>query len=395
LRWHPRLAGNKQGVDGRDKPGHDELSSDRNVLQPNAERAQVATHSKEVDMSHPARSALVLQGGGALGAYELGAARALYEDGDFAPDVIAGVSIGAITAVLLARPARGLTPLAALEAFWKKITVTGFLLPPPLRPYASVLGNPNFFVPRLDYFTLPSWTNIYDTTPLRHTLEQLVDLEALADKTAEPGLLVSATDIAAGQIEYFYSHEQQLSLDHIVASGSLPPSFPMTVIDGTAYWDGGLFDNTPLGAVLDRLDTSAGADRAIYVVNLFPNEAPIPTTLLEVNERVQNLQFANRTLADVKMLHRIDEVADLMAAIDSLPAGNLLKGNPAYEAVKKRAYVRVPEIISITRQQQVAGFDGTDFSPATIEKRADEGYAQTKQALKGVVTEFPKARRKA
>ena len=81
-------------------------------------------------MSHSARSALVLQGGGALGAYELGAARALYEDGEFAPDVIAGVSIGAITAVLLARPARGLKPLEALEAFWQNVAVPGLVLPP-------------------------------------------------------------------------------------------------------------------------------------------------------------------------------------------------------------------------------------------------------------------------
>jgi len=100
----------------------------------------------------------------------------------------------------------------------------------PLRQYASILGNPNFFVPRLDYFALPTWTNIYDTAPLRHTLEQLVDLDALADRNAAPGLLVSATDVEEGQIKYFYSQEHRLSLDHIVASGSLPPSFPMTVM---------------------------------------------------------------------------------------------------------------------------------------------------------------------
>jgi hypothetical protein len=101
----------------------------------------------ENNKMHQARSALVLQGGGALGAYELGAARALYKDNDFSPDVIAGVSIGAITAVLLSRPARGLKPLEALEAFWKKVTVPGFMLPPALRQYASFFGNRN--VPRM------------------------------------------------------------------------------------------------------------------------------------------------------------------------------------------------------------------------------------------------------
>ncbi|MGH6851501.1 MAG: patatin-like phospholipase family protein [Methylocella sp.] len=332
-------------------------------------------------MPHPARTALVLQGGGALGAYELGAARRLYKDQAFAPDVIAGVSIGAITAVLLARPARGMKPLEALDAFWQKITVPGLFLPPPFRPYASVLGNPNFFVPRLDYYALPTWTNIYDTEPLRQTLSQLVDLKALADPKAAPGLLVSATDVEAGEIAYFYSQDKGLSLDHIVASGSLPPSFPMTAIGDKFYWDGGLFDNTPLGAVLDRLDGAAGADRTIYVVNLFPNKAPVPRNMQEVTARTQNLQFANKTLEDVKMLRRIDEVAALMEALENLPEGNPLKDNPAYRAVAKRQYVRVPRIISITRPEEVLGLGASDFLPETIEQRANEGYKQTERAL--------------
>jgi hypothetical protein len=123
-----------------------------------------------------------------------------------------------------------------------------------------------------------------------------------------------------------------------------------------------------------------GVDRTIYVVNLFPNKAPIPRTMLEVTERIQNLQFANKTFEDVKMLRRIDEVAALMEALENLPEGNPLKDNPAYEAVEKRGYV--PRIISITRPEQVGGFDGSDFSPETIQERADEGYTQTKQALK-------------
>ena len=156
----------------------------------------------------------------------------------------------------------------------------------------------------------------------------------------------------------------------------------MTEIDGKSYWDGGLFDNTPLGAVLDRLDPAPGVDRTIYVVNLFPNAAPIPTSMVEVTTRTQNLQFANRTAEDLKFLVRIDEVADLMHALESLPQGNPLANDPAYQAVAKRHYVRVPRIISITRPEQIGGIGASDFSPETIEKRAAEGYAQTEAALK-------------
>lgn len=332
--------------------------------------------------SHTARSALVLQGGGALGAYELGAARALYEDPHFAPDLIAGVSIGAITAALLARPARGLTPLEALEEFWRKVAVPGVFFPPAFRAYASLFGNPSFFTPRLDYVSLASWTSIYDTAPLRATLAQLIDLDALNDRKATPGLLVSALDVEEGDVRYFYSRDDALTLDHVIASGSLPPSFPMTRIDGRFFWDGGLFDNTPLGAVLERLDPAPGSERAIYVVNLFPNKAPLPDNLLEVNERVRNLQFANKTADDLRMLRRIDEVVELMEAIDRLAEGTALKSDPAYLAVAKRNYVRVPRIVSVTRPHQVGGFDASDFSPRTIEERAAEGYAQTKLALR-------------
>jgi NTE family protein len=166
-------------------------------------------------MPHPARTALVLHGGGTLGAYELGAARRLYAKDAFAPDIIAGVSIGAITAVLLARPAAGLKPLETLEAFWQKVAVSAPFLPTLLRPYASAWGDPNFFVPRLDYYALPHWTSLYDTEPLRQTLRPQ---GSCPDPKAAPGLLVSATDVEAGQIEYFYSREKGLTLDHIIAA---------------------------------------------------------------------------------------------------------------------------------------------------------------------------------
>ena len=332
-------------------------------------------------MSIEESSVLILQGGGALGAYELGAAQRLYENEAFVPDLIAGVSIGAITASLLARPARGLKPLEALENFWREVSLSGWFLPAPLRQYASVFGNPKFFAARLDFFDVTSWTNIYDLGPLRNTLEKLLDLEALSDRNATPRLLMTATDVEAGQIKSFDSRQCALSLDHIIASSSLPPSFAMTVIDGIPYWDGGLFDNTPLGAVLDTLNDGPEVHRTIYVVNLFPNKAPIPRTMVEVAERTLNLQFANKTCEDLKLLVRFNEVALLVEALDALPADHFIKSSAGYRAVKKRGYVHVPRIIPITRPEQVGGFDGSDFSSEAINRRAAEGYAQTAQAL--------------
>lgn len=328
---------------------------------------------------------LVFQGGGALGAYELGAARRLYRDGSFHPDLIAGVSIGAITAVLLARPAKGLNPLEALEKFWSLVTVSGWFLPRALQEYASVFGNRHFFMPRSDIFNFPSWTNIYDTEPLRQTLEQLVDIGALADCSATPQLLVSATDIEAGQITYFDSTERSLGLDHILASGSLPPSFAMTKIDTKLYWDGGLFDNTPLGAVIDRLNPASGNQRIIYVVNLFPNKAPVPVTMSQVFERMSNLQFANKTAEDIKLMERFNQVANLLKALDALPPDHPIYSDPdfnkAFTEIKAQKYVSVPRIIQITRPEQVDGYGASDFSRETIESRAAEGYKQTEKAL--------------
>ena len=332
------------------------------------------------------QTGLVLQGGGALGAYELGAARRLYRDAAFRPDVIAGVSIGAITAVLLARPAAGLTPLQALEKFWQLVTVSGWFLPPAFQQYASIFGNPNFYAARHDVLNLPNWTYIYDTTPLLDTLRQLVNVEALADPRATPRLMVSATDITQGQITYFDSADHGLTLDHIRASGSLPPSFPATTIDGVAYWDGGLFDNTPLGAVIDRLQPAPGAKRVVYVVNLFPNRTALPRNMLEVYEHLSNLQFANKTYEDVKLMRRFNEVVALVEALDKLPKDDPAFSNKdfqaAFAAVKSQDYVAAPDIIEITRPELVGGTDGSDFSADTIEKRAAEGYRQAERALR-------------
>ncbi|MCX8253472.1 hypothetical protein RHAL1_02218 [Beijerinckiaceae bacterium RH AL1] len=327
----------------------------------------------ELNTSH----GLVLQGGGALGAFELGAARVIYNrDCTFRPGVLAGVSIGAISAALLGRPARGLKPLEALETFWQRVTATS-LVPPTLQPYASLVGLPNFFTIN------PFWmfgTSLYSVEPLRRTLSELVDVDRLADQAARPHLVFTATDVRRGQLATFSSLERPLTLDHVLASGSLPPSFPMTTIDNVAYWDGGLFDNTPLGALIDLLE---GEDRAAAVVNLFPNKIEtLPRSMTEVGQHCLNLLFANKTASDVKLMKRFDAVADLMAELEKLPADSPVRDLPSFKALAKADYKRVPTIVEITRSSPAEQLEASDFSHAGIERRADEGRSIARDALR-------------
>jgi predicted acylesterase/phospholipase RssA len=256
-----------------------------------------------------------------------------------------------------------------------------FLLPA-FRPYASLFGDPAFFRPRLDLFAFPFWTNLYDTAPLRATLTDLLDLDALADRSVRPHLLLTATDIEAGQIRAFDSAEEPLTLDHIVASGSLPPNFPMTVIGDTAYWDGGLFDNTPLGAVIERMNPAQGVkdERQIVVVNLFPNRGEVPATMADVGQRILNLLFANKTRSDLKLLKRFNGVAALLELIESDDRWKDLRATEAYAAAN-RGYITVPNIIEITRIRPADGHSSGDFSPATIAELATQGAEDARAAL--------------
>jgi predicted acylesterase/phospholipase RssA len=338
----------------------------------------------------PLVKALVLQGGGALGAYELGVARALYQERRYAPDLIAGVSIGAITAVLLARP-KGGDPLQALEDFWDRVTVTAPWLPAVARPYASMWGNPGFFMPKLDVWDVAAWTSIYSTEPLRRTLAELVDEHALADRTAMPRLLMTATDVAAGKITPFWSGDGDLTLDHVLASGSLPPGFPATEADvkigdkvfRKSYWDGGVFDNTPLGEVIGRMKPveDGAVEREIIVVNLFPNSGALPRNLAEVNQRMLSVTFSNKTESDLKLLARFNAVSALMREIRNDDACKRLRAHPAYRALD-RNYIVVPRIVPITRSGELEGAPWTDFSPEGIEKLAAAGEQAAHDALK-------------
>lgn len=226
-------------------------------------------------------TAIVLQGGGALGAYECGVLKALYEQRPgFEPMAVSGISIGAVTAAVLGG-ARG-DPVAELERLWReKFTVLPpwplGRLPGPVERSLALLGNPGMYQPNPALLTAP-WTatSIYDTAPLRRTLRELLDPEKL--NGVSPQVIVGAVNVSTGTMEYFDRRRRGgLTAEHVVASGSLPPGFPMTAIDGQEYWDGGLFSNLPLKPAIDALEAAASGDRSavreLIVVELFPMQA--------------------------------------------------------------------------------------------------------------------------
>lgn len=275
------------------------------------------------------RTAFVLQGGGALGAYQAGAVCRLAEAG-ILPDLVAGISIGAINAALIAGnpPERRARWLAA---FWDR--VSGALAWAGFRPFGAGLtlaaGAPGFFAPRLwpaalDATGLPGHAGFYDTSPLRRTLEDLVDFDLL---NAGPlRLVVGSVNVATGNFIWFDSAERRIGPHHIMASGALPPGFPPVEIDGDFFWDGGLVMNTPLARVIEtRAD-----DRplVIWQVDLFPARGPVPRSIWTVEAREKDIRFSSRTRAMTDRMRAEHALAQALHAHEAaLPAA--LRADPA------------------------------------------------------------------
>ncbi len=290
----------------------------------------MTTRSRSHAAPSGALGALVLQGGGALGAYQGGAFEALAAAGR-SPDWLAGISIGAINAALIA----GNPPehrVGRLREFWQRITA-GVPSPAwagrdgPLRAWANdcaalwgaAFGLPGFFQQR----TLPPWwpdvqdaPSLYDSSPLHQTLLELVDFDLI--NRGPTRLSVGAVDVETGNFVYFDNRQQRLGPEHVMASGALPPGFPAVRIDGRSYWDGGLVSNTPLRHVAENLD---GRDATIFQVDLFNARGAVPRTLAEVEDRVKDIQFSSRTRALTDMLRerhqmrrRLRDLAALLPA---------------------------------------------------------------------------------
>src|SRR6185437_3150752 len=342
---------------------------------------------------------LVLQGGGALGAYEYGAVTSLLELIDAAVakghnvtlKAVTGVSIGAINAACVVGSANRLDARRRLAALWNDFALsTPFFWPARIARDLSLYGLPRFYAMRPDLLALSSWTYVYDTHPLLRTLSDHVDFAAL--NRSETAFVVTAVDVEKGELKRFSNRPvgkttpTTIGPRHVLASGSLPPQFPWTDIEEGSelrpYWDGGLVDNTPLGDAIDAFSPGENVERVLVIMNLFPSEAVRPSSLLEVNERINQLRFGNRTQQDKKTAGRINE---LVATIESLAA--LLPGElppevaEQVEAARRYKYVSTVEI-SLPPHETQDHYGFRDFSSEGIERRRAAGRTRALDALR-------------
>ncbi|WP_407333571.1 patatin-like phospholipase family protein [Enterovibrio sp. 27052020O] len=327
---------------------------------------------------------LVLQGGGALGAYHIGAYQALEEAG-FTPDWFAGISIGALNAAILAGnpPEQRLTKLAQ---FWDRISRPGTDMEIPevmaqtfnnaSAQQALMFGQPDFFKPRsFNPWLAPPGeeaTSFYDTTPLFSTLSDLTDFDLINQGAAR--LTLGATRVTDGELVFFDSLTETIEPAHPVASGSLPPGFPATKVGEDYYWDGGVVSNTPLNGILNL---ACDEELLIFMVDLWNPVGDLPKTMGEVLWRQKEIQYASRTYEHVEALIAKRNLDHLLTKVPEL-----IDGKQAPKATSLKGGTKI-DIVHITFEplHGHVPLSDAEFSRRSIRLRRDSGYEDMKQAL--------------
>lgn len=332
---------------------------------------------------------LLLQGGGALGAYQAGAYCALAKTG-IAPTWVAGISIGAINAAIICgnEPERRAD---RLRAFWEEVTRSApwaplmeMALPRSAQTElaaatALAVGASGFFVPRAPWSFWPiTPISVYDTAPLRATLLDLVDFDYLAERG--PRLSVGTVDVETGNFAYFDSARQRLAPEHVMASGALPPGFPPVEIDGRLYWDGGLVSNTPLQYVLE---TTGDEAMTIFQVDLFAAHGRRPDTLLDVAQREKDIRYSSRTRLSTDRfaaLHAIRAAADRLAA--KLPPE--LRDDPDLDLLRNAGPSGPITLVHLIHRKEAfeSGAKDYEFSRRTMLDHWSEGEKDVRRTLR-------------
>jgi NTE family protein len=349
----------------------------------------VATASQHRKTTQDRQIVLVLQGGGALGAYHAGVYHALHENG-VEPDWIVGTSIGAINASLIAGSPKD-ERLDRLKEFWTRMAYrppfglpswTG--LPDTIAYWKTLLrGLPDFFEPNPGAFLgarVPLGADnagFYSTAPLEKTLLELVDFDLL--NSGQPRLTVGAAHVRTSAMRYFDSRDGEIGVKHILASGALPPAFPAVRIDGELYWDGGILSNTPTEAIFDD---HARKDSLIFAAHLWNPVGPEPTTIWEVLNRHKDIQYSSRVASHIarqRQMHHMRHVIEELAKF--LPAD--MRDRPQ---VRELTSFGCPTTMHVVRllAPQIENENHTkdvDFSASSLRVRWEAGYRTTMRAL--------------
>jgi len=339
------------------------------------------------------RVALVLQGGGALGAYQAGVYQALHE-ANIEPDWVCGVSIGAINSAIIA----GNPPdrrLERLHAFWDRITdrkiwhytpdgdvyrkarnlVSSFM--------TTTLGQPGFFKPHttnpwLSATGAKTATSYYDSEPLRETLLELVDFDRINDKKIR--FAVGAVNILSGNFIYFDNAHDEIMPEHIMASGALPPALPMVKVGTDHFWDGGIVSNTPLQHLLDQEDD---LNSLVFQVDLFSARGALPRDIQDVMARHKDIMYSSRTRYNTDVYRKIHNLkARLYKALAKIPNDQLSDE----ERQLKVGISDLPEIAILQLIYQQKAYEGDakdhEFSGTSMREHWMSGHEDTKRTLK-------------
>ncbi|MCW5635624.1 MAG: patatin-like phospholipase family protein [Rubrivivax sp.] len=342
----------------------------------------------------PGQVVLVLQGGGALGAYQAGVYQAMHEAG-VEPDWVIGTSIGAINASLIAGnpPERR---VRRLEEFWARMQAGSSIGAAAFDPlgwsglgrgaatFGTVLrGIPDFFTPNLHAWRGQLATlgveqaAYYSTAPLRATLGELVDFDYLCQ--CRTRMTVGAVNACTGHMRYFDTRHEPLTVEHVMASGALPPAFGAIRIDGQPYWDGGIYSNTPIEAVLDD---KPRRDAVIFAVNVWHQSGPEPESIWQVMGRQKDIQYASRAdshIARQKQIHRLRHV--IRELTRELPAAR--RDDPKVKELATWGCGTTMHVAHLLAPR-LEGEDHTkdiDFTPEGVRARREAGLADARRML--------------
>jgi NTE family protein len=304
------------------------------------------------------RVALVLQGGGALGAYQAGVYQAI-DEANIRIDWVCGTSIGGINGALLAGN-RAERRVERLREFWEEVTEPPMRIPNipwftdlpwngnsqarywtnRMSAFATMFhGVPNFFTPRpfpplSSAAERPDQVSYYDTAPLKATLARLVDFDLINEKPMR--FSVAATNVRTGAPVYFDNLNETLSAAHVMASASLPPGFPPTEIDGEYYWDGGVVSNSPMQFVIDDRPRYSAL---VFQVDLWDANGEVPLDIPSANLRALEIHSASRLNITLEQYRKTQKFRHAVAKfLDELPA--TCQSDPDVQFLSEEARVR-------------------------------------------------------